>query len=406
MARFLRQMGSLGRVLMFDKRGVGLSDPVSLRELPSLEEWGDDVVAVMDDAGSDRATLVAVGQGGPMAMVVAATHPDRTAALVLVNSQARLLWAPDYPCGVPPRVVERFQAREVTLHPGFGSATISPYAEAFFGREAAADDRFLAWWRRYVRSSTSPGTWAVMAPMLTEIDVRDVLPTIRVPTLVIHRRDNPWIQAGHGRFLAEHIPDATYVELDGSEQQFYRGDTAALLDEIEHFISGSHPRLDIDRVLATVLFTDIVESTRAAAKVGDREWHSLLDTHDEIVGRELDRFQGRKVRMTGDGVIATFDGPARGIRCAYSIVDQLRSLGIQIRCGLHTGEIELRDDDIGGIGVHIAARIHALAQADEILVSSTVKDLVAGSGVNFTNRGSHALKGVPDEWQLFAVESV
>jgi class 3 adenylate cyclase len=289
---------------------------------------------------------------------------------------------------------------------GSGGAMISPFAGGFLGREAAADDRFLAWWRRYSRSATSPGTWAVMQPMLLEVDVRDVLSTIRVPTLVIHRRDDPWIRVGHGRFLAEHIPDATYVELDGSEHQFFLGDTGALLHEIERFIGGSRPRLDIDRVLATVLFTDIVESTQAAAKVGDREWHNLLDTHDEIVRRELDRFQGHRVRMTGDGVIATFDGPARAIRCASSIVDQLRPLGIHIRCGLHTGEIELRGDDIGGIGVHIAARIRALAQADEILVSSTVKDLVAGSGVSFTSRGSHALKGVPDEWQLFAVEGV
>jgi pimeloyl-ACP methyl ester carboxylesterase len=401
MARFLQQMASMGRMLIFDKRGVGLSDPVSLSELPSLEEWADDVLTVMDDAGSDRAALVAVGQGGPMAMVFAATHPGRTAALVLVNSNARLRLAPDYPWGAPPSVEERLQASPV--YPGPGA--VPAFAKAFFGSDAAADERFLAWWRRYARMASSPGAWAVMQQMLFDVDVRDVLPTIRVPTLVVHRRDDAWIQVGHGRFLAEHIPGAKYVELDGSQHQFFLGDTTRLLDEIAQFVAGRRRPRDVDRVLATVLFTDIVASTRRAADLGDHEWRNVLDAHDDVVRQELERFRGREVKMTGDGTLATFDGPARAVRCACSIREEVRALGIDMRAGLHTGEVELRERDVTGIGVHIAARIDDLAQPGEILVSSTVKDLVAGSGITFADRGVHVLRGVPDEWHLLAVEN-
>jgi pimeloyl-ACP methyl ester carboxylesterase len=397
-ARFLQDLASSSRLLMFDKRGVGLSDPVSLGELPSLEQWADDVVAVMDDAGSDRAAVVAVGPGGPMAMVFAATRPDRTAALVLVNSAARARRAPDYPWGVPAAVEERLQAS-----PAYPTGAMD-YIEAFFGPEDAANERFLAWYRRYARMASSPGTWAVLQRMLLEVDVRHVLAAIHVPALVIHRRDDRWIRVGHGRFLAEHIPGAKYVELDGSEHHFFQGDSARLLEEIVQFVSGRRPHPDIDRVLATVLFTDIVGSTSQAAKLGDRDWRDVLDAHDGVVRRELERFRGREVKMTGDGALATFDGPARAIRCACSIRNELHQLGIEIRAGLHTGEVELRGADVAGIGVHIAARVRELAKPGEILVSSTVKDLVAGSGIVFANRGIQVLRGVPDEWQLLAVE--
>jgi class 3 adenylate cyclase len=399
MARFLRRMESMGRVIMFDKRGVGLSDPVSLAELPSLEEWADDVLTVMDDVASERAAVVAVGQGGPMAMVFAATHPDRTSALVLVNSNARLRRAPDYPWGAPPSVEE--QLRTSPVYPGPGG--VPAFAEAFFGPDAAADERFLAWWARYARMASSPGVWAAMQEMLFSVDVRSVLPTIRVPTLVIHRRDDTWIGVGHGRFLAENIPGAKYVELDGREHHFFLGDTDRLLDEISVFVAGRRAPQDVDRVLGTVLFTDIVDSTRRAAEVGDREWRSILDAHDGIARAELDRFRGREVKTTGDGILAMFDGPARAIRCACSIRDEMRRLGVDVRAGLHSGEVEVRGDDVAGIGVHIAARVDELARPGEILVTSTVKDLVAGSGITFADRGVHALRGVPDEWRLLTV---
>ncbi len=401
MARFLRQLASMGRMLVFDKRGVGLSDPVSLAELPSLEEWADDVLTVMDDAVSERAALVAVGQGGPMAMVFAATHPDRASALVLINSNARLRRAADYPWGVPPELERRL--RESPVYPGPGAEP--PFAQAFFGPNAG-DERFLAWWRRYARMGASPGAWAAMQQMLFVVDVRHVLPSIRVPTLVIHRRDDAWVRVGHGRFLAEHIPGAEYVELDGAEHQFFLGDTSRVLDEIARFVAGRRPTEDEDRVLSTVLFTDIVGSTQRAADLGDQEWRTVLDAHDDVVRAELERFRGREVKMTGDGTLATFDGPARAVRCACAIREGVRRLGIDMRAGLHTGEVELRGDDVTGIGVHIAARIEELAQPGEVLVSSTVKDLVAGSGITFADRGTHVLRGVPDEWRLLAVEDV
>jgi class 3 adenylate cyclase len=335
-----------------------------------------------------------------MSMVFAATHPDRTAALVLINSNARLRRAPDYPWGLPPDMERRLRASP--LYPG--STAEPPFAEAFFGPNAS-DERLLAWWRRYARMGASPGAWAAMQQMLLDVDVRDVLPTIRVPTLVIHRRNDAWIRVGHGRFLADHIPGAKYIELDGSEHQFFLGDTGRLLDEIARFVAGRRPPRDINRVLATVLFTDIVGSTQQASNLGDQEWRNVLDAHDDVVRRELERFRGREVSMTGDGTLATFDGPARAIRCACSIRDEVRHLGIDMRAGLHTGEVELRDDDLAGIGVHIAARIDDLAGPGEILVSSTVKDLVAGSDITFADRGVHALRGVPDEWQLLAVEN-
>jgi class 3 adenylate cyclase len=239
--------------------------------------------------------------------------------------------------------------------------------------------------------------------MLFSVDVRSVLPTIRVPTLVIHRRDDTWIGVGHGRFLAENIAGAKYVELDGSEHHFFLGDTDRLLDEISVFVAGRRAPQDVDRVLGTVLFTDIVDSTRRAAEVGDREWRSILDAHDGIARAELDRFRGREVKTTGDGILAMFDGPARAIRCACSIRDEMRRLGVDVRAGLHSGEVEVRGDDVAGIGVHIAARVDELARPGEILVTSTVKDLVAGSGITFADRGVHALRGVPDEWRLLTV---
>ena len=394
-ASFLRRLASVARVMLFDKRGVGLSDPVSLSELPSLETWADDVMAVLDDVGSERAAIVATGVGGPMAMMFAAMHPERAAALVLVNTTARIRRAPDYPAGVPDRVVEAL------LRQPEGGGVVR---DVFWGTDAE-DQRAVAWFERYRRASASPGTRAAMLRMTTGADVRHVLGAIRVPTLVLHRRDDASTRVEHGRYLAEHIPNARLIELDGSDHQFFRGDTQTLLNHIAEFVSGHRAKIEADRVLATVLFTDIVDSTGHADRLGDARWRDLLDSYDLIVRQEIEAFRGRHVKMTGDGTLATFDGPARAVRCAEAITDAVRSLGIEIRSGLHVGEIELRgENDVAGMAVHVAQRVQATAEANEILVSRTVVDLVIGSGIDFEDRGEHELKGVPGTWRMFAVE--
>lgn len=394
-AAMLRRLSGLGRLILFDKRGSGASDPLPSAE-PTWEDWADDIRAVMDAVGSDRATVVGVGDSGPMALLFAATHPERVSSLVVANSGARLQRGQDYPWGVTASELERFldRARETW---GTGGLT------DVFSPSAADDQRYREWWARYQRIGASPGRSAKMARLIFEMDVRNVLSTIRVPTLVLHRRDFRLFPVEMGRYLGQNIPGAKYVELEGSDGFIYLGDMNGLVDEIEEFMTGARRAPDIDRVLATVLITDMVGSTDLAAKLGDRRWREILDQHDDIVRQRLGFHRGRLHRATGDGILATFDGPGRAIRCGFEIRDMLRRVGVEIRTGIHTGEIELRGNEIGGIAVHIAARLMTEAGPGEIIASSTVKDLVTGSEISFVDRGVKALKGVPQEWRLYAV---
>jgi class 3 adenylate cyclase len=398
LAELVERLATFSRVITFDQRGIGLSDPVPIASLPSIEEWMDDLRAVMDAVGSERAALIAGLAAGFMATVFAATYPGRASSLVLVDTFPRFVRAPDYPWGAPAaertRRLDEVQAewgRGLMLHQ--------------FAPSMAGDRRLQEAWARYERQSASPGTALAMVGMLYESDIRHVLPTIQIPTLVIARGQADRIPPGHSRYLADHIPGAKYVELPGIDTLMWAGDQEATVAEIQEFITGARPVPEPDRVLATVLFTDIVRSTDLAAELGDHRWRGVLAEHDRIVRRQLDRFRGREVKTTGDGFLATFDGPARAIRCAGAIRDGVRALEIEVRAGLHTGEIEVIGGDVGGIAVHIGARVAALAGADQVLVSSTVKDLVAGSGIEFEDRGTHSLKGVPGEWRLFAVKS-
>ena len=397
LARFLRRLATFSRLLCFDKRGTGVSDPVPLAALPTLEQWMEDVRSVMDAVGSERTALLGDAEGGQMAMLFAATYPERVSALILSNTSARHLRDVDYPWGLPAKSVDAFLQRMRDLWGTGGLVDV-------MAPSLAHDERFRRWYGRYERLSLPPRAINAMYVSQLERDLRSVLPTIHVPTLVLHRAGNRHIRVGHGRYLAEHIPEAKYVELPGEEHFFHVGDTEVMLGEIEEFLSGVRPAVEFDRVLATVLFTDIVGSTERAAVLGDRAWRALLETHNGIIRRELSRHRGREIKTDGDGFVATFDGPARAIRCASAIHDEIRPLGIEIRAGLHTGECELMGDDVGGIAVHIGARVAGEAKAGEVLVSSTVKDLVAGSGIRFADRGPCALKGVPGEWRLFAVE--
>jgi class 3 adenylate cyclase len=388
---------SFARLIRFDKRGTGLSDRVT--GSPTLEERMDDVRAVMDAAGSERAALVGFSEGGPMSILFAASHPERTTALVLEDSFARLAWAPDYPWGMTTQTSDGL--REV-IHGSWGDGTfISLFFPSAKGDEAA-NHRF----RRLERYSATPGAVADIAEMILEIDIRSVLPTLKVPTLVIHRSGDPIIPPEHGRYLAQHVPGSRLVEIESVDHmavQASEGDTH--LDEIEEFLTGVRHGPTLDRVLATVLFTDIVGSTERAAQLGDRKWRETLQAHHDITRRELERFRGNEVKTTGDGFLATFDGPARAIRCGCAIRDGIRSWGLEVRAGLHTGEIEAIGNDVGGIGVHIAQRVQSHADPGEVLVSRTVTDLVAGSGIDFRDRGEHELKGVPGSWRLFAVDT-
>ena len=393
-AAFVSRLATFRRVVAFDKRGTGLSDPVA--EAPTLEDNVDDPRAVMDAVGSGQADILGISEGGAMAMLFAATHPDRTRALVLYGAFPRLLWAPDYQCGVSAQDLHRLND---LVDAGWGEGVgLSAWAPS------RSDDVSLRqWWARFQRLGASPGMARRLFALYPQVDIRHVLPTIGVPTLVAHRNRDRMINIEMGRYLAQHIPGAKFVELEGTDHLYFTGDTEMLLDEIEEFLTGVRHGPEPDRVLATVLFTDLVGSTEHAATVGDARWRQLLESHHAQVRRQLERFRGREVKTLGDGFLATFDGPARAIRCAQGVVDQARGLGLEVRAGLHTGECELMDDDIGGIAVHIAARVAALAGASQVLVSSTVKDLVVGSGLTFSDRGDHALKGVPDRWRLFEV---
>jgi pimeloyl-ACP methyl ester carboxylesterase len=391
-ARFFQRLASFSRLILFDKRGTGLSDRVSVKELSTLEQRMDDVRAVMDAVGSERAALLGYSEGGPMCALFAATYPERTSALVLYGAFTRLT---DFrPSADQLQLVldamERSWGQESNLH------QVAP--------SRADDQHFKEWWARYERLGASPGAAVAVTRMNFEIDIRHVLPAIRVPALILHRTGDRLVAVERGRNMAEQIPEAKYVELPGVDHLPFIGDADAILDEVQEFLTGVRPAPYPDRVLATVLFTDIVSSTQRAAELGDRRWHDLLDSYYALARRELGRFRGREVKTTGDGFLATFDGPARGIRCACAVSGEAGQLGLAIRAGLHTGECEIMGEDVGGIAVHIGARVSAEAAAGEVLVSSTVKDLVAGSGIGFEDRGPHALKGVPDEWRLFAVE--
>jgi pimeloyl-ACP methyl ester carboxylesterase len=395
-AKFFRRLASFARLIMFDKRGTGLSDRTS--QIFTLEQRMDDVRAVMDAAGSERAALFGVSEGGPMSVLFAATYPERTTALVLCGTYARRAWAPDHPSGWRDEEFAAFHAR-VEAHWGTSQGLDLDIWAPSIARDEGAREAMAA----YLRSAASPGAVRAVMEMNREIDVRHVLPAVRLPTLVVHRVGDRNIPIDQARYMAAHIPGARLVELPGDDHVPWIGGDA-LLDEVEEFLTGVRHGQEFDRVLATVLFTDIVGATERAAALGDRRWRETLESHHAAVRGQLTRFRGRELDTAGDGFLAAFDGPARAVRCAAAIVDVVRGIGLEIRAGLHTGECEVLGDKLSGIAVHTGARVAALASPGEVLVSSTVKDLVAGSGLRFHDRGSHALRGVPGTWQLFALE--
>lgn len=396
-ARFYRRLASIGRLILFDKRGTGLSDRVSTDRLPDLETRMDDVRAVMDAAGSERAGVLGISEGGPLCALFAATYPDRTSALVLMGTYAREKWAPDYPMG---STDEEWKAYRASVEREEWGLPITRRWLASTAPAAARDEEALRWYVSYVIRGASPGAERALELMNREIDVRQALPTIRVPTVVLYRAEES--NRDVTRDMGERIPGARIVELPGNEHLPWEGDQDALLDEIERFLAGVQGDADVDRVLATVLFTDLVGSTAKAVELGDRGWRELLERHHTVIRGQLARFRGREIDTAGDGVFAIFDGPARAVRCACSIVREVRDLGLDVRAGLHTGEVELADDKVRGIAVHIGARVAAQAQPGEVLVSQTVTDLVAGSGLEFEPKASIELKGVPGEWRLLA----
>ena len=394
-ADMLERLASFSRLILFDRRGTGLSDRIL--SLGSFEEMLDDIRAVLDAASSERAALFGGAEGGPMCALFAATFPERTSALVLGASYARRTVAADYPWGLD----EERQAQILAAYETRWGTT--PFGVRVLAPSLAGDERFQQWHAQACRFAGTPASALAWFRVTMEIDIRDVLHAIRVPTLVLHRTDDGVVPVEAGRYLAEHIPNAKYVELPGADHYPFAGDYLPFVDEVEEFLTGFRRHRELDRVLATVLFTDIVGSTERAVELGDRRWKELLADHHRAVRSALDHHRGNEIRVAGDGFLATFDGPARAIRCACAIREAVRGLGLEVRVGLHTGEIELTGSGIEGIAVHIGARIAALAGSGEILVSSTVKDLVVGSGVAFEDRGAHGLKGVPGEWRVHAV---
>jgi class 3 adenylate cyclase len=388
---WVEAMTSLGRLIFFDQPGSGASDPVTPGALPTLEQWADSITAVLDDLGTHEAVLLASNGGSATAALFAATHPSRTTALVVLEGYADFTRTDVFDSE------EFFAGILATWGTGESQHVVNP--------DMPWNEEVRATWARHERLAASPATVALVLPLVLEVDVRAVLPTIRVPTLVVHHTDDPVILPQKGKYVADHISGAKYVELPGRNVYHFVEPWRSSFQEIAEFITGHHADVADDRVLATVLFTDIVDSTRRAAEMGDRDWRALLDAHDAVVRSQLARFRGREVNTSGDGFLAMFDGPQRAIRCAIAIRDAVQTLGIQVRAGLHTGECEVRGDDIGGIAVHIGARVSALAGPNDVLVSSTLRDLVIGSGLEFEERGSHELKGVPGEWRLFAVAS-
>jgi class 3 adenylate cyclase len=380
---WVEAMTSLGRLIVLDQPGTGASDPVTPGALPTLEQWTDSITAVLDDLGSREAVLVSVDGAFATAALFAATHPSRTTALVVLEGYAG--------------PIDAAAAIAAVWGTGEGQHVWNP--------DMPWNEEIRATWARHERLSASPGTVSLVMPLALGLDVRAVLPTVRVPTLVLQHTDDPFITPAMGKYVAEHISGAKYVELPGRNMWHWVEPWRESFQEVARFLTGHQADVAEDRVLATVLFTDIVDSTRRAADMGDRDWHALLDAHDAVVRSQLVRFRGREVNTSGDGFLAMFDGPQRAIRCATAIRDAVQSLGIEVRAGLHTGECEIRGDDIGGIAVHIGARVSALAGPNDVLVSSTLRDLVIGSGLEFEDRGAHQLRGVPGEWHIFAVAS-
>jgi pimeloyl-ACP methyl ester carboxylesterase len=396
-ARFLLRLASFARLILFDKRGTGLSDRVPINELPTLEQRMDDVRAVMDAVGSERAALCGVSEGGPMCSLFAATYPEKTLALVMIGTYAKRIRDDDYPWAPTPE--HRQQFFDLMRREWGGPVGLEERAPS-----VADDPDFRQWWATYLRMGASPGAALALTQMNAEIDVRQVLPSIRVPTLVIHRTDDQCLKVEEGRYVAERIPGAKYVELPGRDHLPFVGDQDTLLDEVEEFLTGVRHTLEPDRVLATVLFTKIVGSKENAERLGSAAWDSLLDRLRAHVQKEIEWFRGRDIDMVGDRPLAIFDGPARAIRCAIAISEYAFRLGVQIKTGLHTGECDMIDGKVGGIAAEIGAQVARKAAINEVLVSSTVKDLVAGSGIQFDDRGVNHLPGVPGEWRLFAVE--
>jgi pimeloyl-ACP methyl ester carboxylesterase/class 3 adenylate cyclase len=396
MEHVTQRLASFSRLILFDKRGTGLSDPID--EPPPLEVRMDDVRAVMDAAGSERAALLGNSEGGAMALLFAATYPERTRALVTWGAMARTTYAPDY-AFAPTYEAYSESASELILPYWGGDMAAEMYTPS-----RADDSTLRAWQAKQGRLGASPGMLLKIVAMYLDVDVREAAATVAVPTLVIHAHGDYIVNVRHGRWLAEHIPGAKYVELPGIDHFIWITDPDRVIDEIQEFLTGVRPVTEPDRVLATVMFTDIVSSTERAAELGDHRWHEVLDLHHAAIRKELDRFRGVEVKTTGDGFLATFDGPARAIRCGRAIVDAVRPLGLAVKVGVHSGEVERMGSDVAGIAVHIASRVGALAAPGEVLVSETVKGLVAGSGIAFTERGEHELKGVPDRWRLFAAQ--
>jgi len=393
-AAFLRRLASFCRLILFDKRGTGMSDRSS--QIFTLEQRMHDVQAILDEIGSERAALFGASEGGPMSLLYAASYPERTSALILYGSYAKRTWAPDYPIGWKDEQWESFLDN---LERNWGTpegVSLSMWA-ASIARDQRAAERVTS----YLRAAASPGAVVAIMKMNREIDVRHVLPAIRTPTLILHRTAERVSEIAHARYMAQHIPGAKLVELPGEDHVPWVGDQAALINQIQQFLTGMRHTHGPERVLATVLFADIVGSTERAAALGDYSWRELLEAFYAKVREVLHQYRGREINTSGDSFLAAFDGPARTVRCAGAIRDAVRSLGLEVRCGLHTGECELVGNDLAGIAVHIGARVAGLAAPSEVLVSQTVRDLVAGSGLALEARGMHALKGVPDKWRLF-----
>jgi class 3 adenylate cyclase/alpha-beta hydrolase superfamily lysophospholipase len=398
-AAFLERLASFSRLIMFDRRGTGVSDAVPDSAIPTWEGWADDVRAVLDASGSERVVVFAEFDGGPTGLLFASMHPERVSGLILANATARTLWDDDYPIGIPSEVID---GRLDVYKAAWGTLDMAQISQP----SRADDAEFGKFAARFGRAAATPRSAIAQARyMIEHLDARDALPLIRVPTLVLHTKDNLIYPIEFGLYLADHIEGAKFVELPGADCYLIASVTGIeAIGEIGEFVTGERPQIEVDRILTTLLFTDIVGSTERAASLGDSAWRSLLDTHDRAVRDQLHRFRGREIETTGDGFLAAFDGPARAIRCALSIAEAIRAQGMDLHLGLHTGECEVRGDGLAGLTVHIAARICAAAGPGEVLVSSTVRDLVAGSGIEFSDRREHELKGVPGTWTLFSVE--
>jgi pimeloyl-ACP methyl ester carboxylesterase len=399
LSHFQTRLASFSRLIIFDKRGTGLSDRVPESQLPTLEQRMDDVRAVMDACGSRKAALLGSSEGGPMCVLFAATYPERTLALMTFGSYARAIYAPDYPWGRS----EEAQAQLVeAVRSGWGNQPVGVEVRA---PSRSHDEQYRQWWTRYLMRSATPKAALELVRMNIQIDVRHVLPAIRVPSLIMHRTGDRSLDARGSRYMAQQIPGAKYLEFPGDDHLPWLGDADIVVDEIEEFLTGARHAKEPDRVLATVMFTDIVQSTERVAEIGDRRWRELLDNFYTIVRRHIEGYRGQEIDTAGDGLFASFDGPARAVRCAQAITHDVASLGLAVRTGLHTGEVEVNKGKVAGIAVHIGARVASRAAPGEVMVSSTVKDLVAGSGLRFEDRGRHALRGVPGEWHLFLAAS-